>query len=159
MATSKYETHVKPRFEEIKEWASQGLTDKQIYTNLNIGKNAFYQYLNFHQDFKDILTHARNSAVLEVENSLFKMCVGYPYWEETAQKVKRKKYNEEGKVVEEYEELEKVSVQKYSTANITAISFYLVNRAKAGWASNPHNNELKKEELKIKKELKDLDEW
>lgn len=158
MAKSKYPTHVKPRFEEIYEWASKGLTDYQIYHNLNIGKNAFYQYLFLYKEFKDLLTRARTKAEEVVENDLFKMCTGYPYWEEVCVKVKHKEYSDDGKLIREYETLETKSVQKYSESNVTAIQFYLTNRSKDKWKNNPANYELKKQELALK-EKQDLGDW
>ena len=159
MAKSKYYTHVEPKLDEVYQWACNGLQDFEIYKNLNIGKNTYYQYQNQHEEFKDLLTRARTTAEVTVENELFKMCRGYPYWEEVCVKVKKKEYSEDGQVIKEYETLEKKSVQKYSPANFSAVQFYLINKAKQNWASNPHNNDLKKEELEFKKQHEDMKEW
>lgn len=159
MAKSKYETHVLPRFEEIKKWAEKGLLDNQIYKNLGIGKNAFYKYLNEHEDFKDLIKNARKNAIAEVENSLYKLCTGYPYWEEVAQKCKTKTYDEDGKLLKEEEHIEVVSVQKYSNPQVTPIIFYLVNKDKKHWANNPHQNDFKKQEIEIKRKEAEMKEW
>lgn len=159
MAKSKWETHVEPRLDEIYQWACNGLQDNEIYKNLNIGKNAFYQYLNKYVELKDALTRARTTATQIVENELFKSCTGYPYWEEVTAKCRKKDYNEEGIIIRDYEVLETKLIQKYSPAQVQAIQYYLNNKAKKEWASNPHQNELKKEEIELRKKLANDEIW
>ena len=43
-APSKYETNVKSRFDEIREWLELGATEKEIYTNLKISKDSWIDY-------------------------------------------------------------------------------------------------------------------
>lgn len=157
---SKYFTHVEPRLEEIYKWACDGLQDNEIYINLNVGKNAFYQYLNKYKELKDTLTRARTESVDIVQNELFKNCTGYPYWEEVTYKCKEVFYDDEGKKIKEEEVIKKEMVQKYSPSNVQAIQYYLNNRNKKDWAANPHNNDLKKEEIELRRKLaEEKDIW
>lgn len=158
--TSKYDTHVKPRLDEIYQWAKKGLLDNEIYTNLNIGKNAFYQYLNKYEELKDTLTRGRTTSVDIVVNELFKNCVGYPYWEDKSYKCREKIYNDSGDLISDIEVIKTVSEQKYSPGNTQAQMFYLTNRDKKEWASNPHNNDLKREEIELRRKLaEEKDIW
>lgn len=158
--TSKYETHVKPRLEEIYQWACDGLLDNEIYKNLNIGKNAFYQYLQIHEELKDTITRGRTNSVDIVANELFKSCTGYIYYEEKSYKLREKLYNENGDLISDIETVKTVLEQKYMPGNTQAQIFYLTNRDKNNWASNPHNNDLKKEELELRKKLaEEKDIW
>ncbi|MBQ7227747.1 MAG: hypothetical protein IJX05_05050 [Clostridia bacterium] len=70
MAKSKYESHVAPRLEEIKDWVRNGATDEDIYTRLGISKNAFYEYKRKYNDFYDSLKENRDYVDGQVENAL-----------------------------------------------------------------------------------------
>lgn len=72
MAKSKYESHVAPRLEEIKDWCRNGATDFEIYTRLGISKDAFYKYKQQFSDFSDSLKHTRAYCDAQIENALFK---------------------------------------------------------------------------------------
>ena len=51
----KYETHVLPKLELIKDWCRNGLTDEDIAKNLGINIASFYRYKNEHPDFCESL--------------------------------------------------------------------------------------------------------
>lgn len=72
MAKSKYESHVAPRLEEIKDWCRNGATDEEIYKQLGISKNSFYEYKKTHNDFNDALKHTRAYCDSKIENALYK---------------------------------------------------------------------------------------
>lgn len=72
MAKSKYESHVAPRLEEIKDWCRNGATDEDIYTQLGISKDTFYEYKKKYSDFSDTLKHTRDYCDGEIENALYK---------------------------------------------------------------------------------------
>ena len=55
MAKSKYETHVKPRFDEIEKWVSEGATQENIAKNLGISVRALLNYLRDYSDFADLI--------------------------------------------------------------------------------------------------------
>ena len=78
---NKYETHVKPRFDEIKNWCKRGATDKEIIQMLGIGKSAYYNYLSKYTEFSELIKKNRINAVEEIKNALFKRAVGFQYVE------------------------------------------------------------------------------
>lgn len=71
MAKSKYESHVAPRLEEIKDWARNGATDEDIYTRLHISKDSFYLYKRTYAEFSDVLKETKDYCDGQVENALF----------------------------------------------------------------------------------------
>ena len=71
MAKSKYESHVAPRLEEIKDWCRNGATDEQIYNRLGISRNAFYEYQKKHREFYESLKYNKEYCDGQIENALF----------------------------------------------------------------------------------------
>lgn len=71
MAKSKYESHVAPRLEEIKDWCRNGATDEQIYNRLGISRNAFYEYQKKHREFYESLKYTKEYCDGQIENALF----------------------------------------------------------------------------------------
>ena len=62
---SVYDTVIKPRFDDILKWLRNGATEKQVYENLGIGKDAFYKYKNEKSEFNELLKKfCTNSKVL-----------------------------------------------------------------------------------------------
>ena len=70
MAKSKYETHVAPRLEEIKDWVRNGATDDEIIIRLGIARSSFYEYKNKILDFSDALKETKEYVDAKVENAL-----------------------------------------------------------------------------------------
>lgn len=71
MAKSKWE-NVKDKLELIEGWARDGLTDKQIATNLNISEDTFYEYKKKYPEFSESLKKGKEIVDYEVENALLK---------------------------------------------------------------------------------------
>lgn len=66
----KYETHVLPKLELIKDWCRNGLTDENIAKNLGINIASFYRYKNEHSEFCESLK-SKDEADAIIENALF----------------------------------------------------------------------------------------
>ena len=58
MTKSKYETHVKPYFDDIFYWYSHDWTLKEIASELGVAKNTFLSYKSQHLDLLDLLKNA-----------------------------------------------------------------------------------------------------
>lgn len=54
---NKYETVIKPNFEQIRKLKSSGATDKDIYTAIGISKAVWYRCKRDFKDFKDLLNN------------------------------------------------------------------------------------------------------
>lgn len=82
MAKSKWYTHVEPKLQLIKNWARDGLIDKQIAKNLDVGYSTFNLYKSKHLELLEALKESKEIADYEVENAMFKAAIGYDYYEE-----------------------------------------------------------------------------
>ena len=78
---SAYETTIKPRFNEISEWLRNGATEKQVYENLGIGKDAFYKYKREMPEFNELIKKGRKTLVKQLRGALVKKAFGFQYVE------------------------------------------------------------------------------
>lgn len=143
---SKYETHVKPRFKEIEEWIGQGATQAIISKKLGITERTLRTYLKKFSDFSDLYKSGQIDLVEDLRGILFKKAKGFQYTE-------TEKTIEYGKVTKE------VVKTKTVLPDVAAINLLLKNYDKDNWANDPQLLELKKEELKLKKEAAENDSW
>lgn len=67
---SKYETHVAPRLEEIKDWVRNGATDEEVARKLGISQRSFYEYQKEFLQFSQSLKETKEKVDSEVENAL-----------------------------------------------------------------------------------------
>ena len=74
---SKWETHVEPRLEEVRQWAKAGATNKEIAAALGINADTFYVYQNEYSDFSDAIRDGRMAGAAEVKTALLKLAVGF----------------------------------------------------------------------------------
>lgn len=152
MGKSKYFTHVEPKLEEVRKWAKDGLSDKQIATNLGIAYSTFREYKKKFSALSAPLKEGKDCAVKQVENALFKKALGYEYEEVT----KEICINEEtGK--------QELKITKVVTKRVhpdtTAIIFYLKNRRSDKWKNDPHKVKMDEAILELRKKELELKEW
>lgn len=103
-------------------WASQGLTDKEIAENLGVSLSTYYKQKSSITEFSDTLKEARKIAIKNVENELYRRCIGFEYEESPTITVGG---NNEKPLVKK--------VKKRALFDIGAIKFFLVNRDKGNW--------------------------
>lgn len=144
---SKYETHVKARFPEIKEWLQTGATEAEIAENLGIHKSVFCKYKNQYKELNDLCKNGRKKAVQEIKAALFKRATGFQYIET--------------KEIQDSEGYwKKETLTKSALPDPTAAMMLLKHWDKeTGWTSDPQSLELKKEELEIKKKHIESEDW
>lgn len=148
---SKYETYVKSKFNKISELVRNGATDKEIIEFLGIKKTSFYEYLNKYPEFSELMTENRQEKIKELKNTLYKKAMGFQYTEV-------EKTVENGIVTKE------VTKIKTALPSETAILILLKHWDKEEdgtpkWANDPATLELKKQELEIKKEQAENENW
>lgn len=139
---SVYDTHIKPRFDEILEWLRNGATEKQIYENLGIGKDAFYTYKREKAEFSELIKKGRESLVVQLRGALVKRAMGFEYKES-----KSYTKNEDGKITEYTEEYTRTALP-----DVAALNLCLKNYDRDNWANDPQMLDLKKQELEIKRQ-------
>ena len=149
MAKSKYETVILPRFEEIKKWVSEGLTDREIVERLGISRSTWYKHKSDFSDFSDTVTVCRRPKVEELENTMFKLAQGYTVRVQDAMKVRDPGGGEH---IELYEK------DVHVPANFNALRFLLTNWSDK-YANDPAMIRQREKEFEHKKKIDELNNW
>lgn len=159
-APSKYETHVKARFNEIEEWLSLGATEKEIWTNLGIHKSTFYDYKSKHKEFSDLLKKGRKKPVEEIKAAMLKRAKGFQY-EEVKITTQHIEIDYDGSGVKTPAKVIKEERTVKTALPDTAAGLVLLQHwAKdEGWTRDPQSLELKKKELELKEKQAENDAW
>lgn len=146
----KYFTHVQPRFDEIQEWLELGATQKEICDQLGVNEKVFCKYKNEHKELKDLCKNARRRPVQQIKAALFKRACGYHYQETTTVS------NEKGTQVTIYD---KYLPPDPASAMILLKHWDKDEHGNAKWTQDPARLELQKEELELKKQHIESEEW
>lgn len=147
MASSKYDSHVLPKLEQIDTWAKEGLSDKQIAGKLGIAYSTFRRYRDENEALSAALACAKEVPDTEVENALYKKALGYNAEIVKHYKLKSVEYDPDtGKKCKETEELVAVKDEVHVPADTTAQMFWLVNRRSERWSYKPNAGEEAEDE-------------
>lgn len=155
---SKYETHVKSRFDEIREWVKLGATEKEIYTNLGIGKDAWIGYKEKYQELTELIKINRKQPVKEIKAAMLKRATGFQY-EERKVVTQRIDY-EDGDTVIPAKLIRTEVTTKTALPDVAAGLVLLKHWAKdEEWTGDPQMLELKKKELELKEKKLEEESW
>lgn len=115
----------------MKKWRSEGAELNEIAEKLQISRTTLFDYQAKYSDIADALKIGKEVMDAKVENSLIKECIGYPYEETTTTTVAiiDKKTGQPTSL----ERIEKRTTKRYARPSITAIAYYLNNRAPSKW--------------------------
>lgn len=113
---NKFETHVRPRFEEIKVWY-QDLTEKEITKKLGISVRAWENYKKEYPELAEVLKDSKTELKRELKESLKKKAKGFTY--EETKTIIREENGKQVKVVEKY--------KKYAQPDLGSIHLLLKN--------------------------------
>lgn len=171
---NKYETYVKSRFDEIKEWLKLGATEKEIAKRLQVHKSTFIEYKNKYPELNELIVNSRKVPVEEIKNAMYKRAVGFEY-------IETKTISQEVKLPEHLAEaLEKIgfdtekgqkpvlirteTTKKYAVPDVAAGLVLLQHwdkdkNGKIKWSRDPAQLQLKKEELQFKKDQAEKENW
>ena len=163
-----YESHVKPYFEDIKEWCTR-MTEAQMAKKLGISYSTWNQYKVDHPELRKILKDGRRDLVSDLRGALIKKAMGFEY-EEVKTTTESVKWPDEiyamlldaGFTEEQIEQSRLVKVEiakKKAHPDVAAINLALKNYDKANWANDPQMLDIKKEELQLKKKQVENNEW
>lgn len=144
---SKYDSHVKPRFAEIMEWLQAGATDAEIADNLGIHKSVFCKYKKQYNELNELCKNGRRKAVQVIKAALFKRATGFTYTE--------------SKLVEDSDgNWKRETYQKAALPDPASAMILLKHWDKEhGWTNDPATLELRKQELELRKEHFDIQNW
>lgn len=62
---------------QLKEWARQGLTNRQIAQNIKIKEQTLYKWINEHNELSEAIKRGRETPIANIENILYKKSQGY----------------------------------------------------------------------------------
>lgn len=141
----KYETHVKPHLDRIREYKKMGATDKQICQVLGISHTVYYEYLQKYPEFSDSLKTGQSEFVLVLKGRLASLTE--PHKLET--KKQYIKVDQETGNKTQYTEITTREVDP----DIAAINLLLKNLDKDNWANDPQSINLKQQELELRRAI------
>lgn len=142
---SKYNDHVLPYLDKIREWKKVGATDKKIQEVLGISKTVFYEYLDKYPEFKNARKKGVAEFCLDLRGELAKLATKHTL--ET--KKQYIKVDQETGNKTQYTEITTREVD----ADPAAINLLLKNLDKDDWANDPQNLSLKQQELELRKAI------
>ncbi len=73
---SKYESNVKCKFTEIREWRIEGYTESQIANLCGVAYSTFMVYINKYPELKEVLKQTKAILKSELKQSLFQEAMG-----------------------------------------------------------------------------------
>ena len=124
---SKYETHIAPRLEEIKDWVRSGATDKEVAKRLGIAYSTLSEYKGKFSALAAVLKETKDYVDAQVENALLKRALGFSYEETTRE-------NKDGQLV-----TTKI-ITKQVVPDVKAQIFWLKNRRTNKWRDKPEED-------------------
>lgn len=146
-----YETKIKPRFDEIREWLINGANNDNIIHNLGISKKTFYKYLSEKSEFLHLIKNGRITIVAELRSALIKKAKGFDYTETKIIEREDPETGEKVKTVETY--------NKKSLPDVAALNLALKNYDPENWSNDPQGDAIKREELELKKQKLEKEDW
>ena len=136
----------------IESMVEQNLTDKEIAEKVGVTYSTFKRFKAQNSELKAIIAQGKDKKNQTVEQSLFKCCNGYKYYEEVVTKVKTETLAADNITVLVNEDVVISNVKKYKGADLAAQKYWLNNKNKAKWKDDPNKvaNDIKLTKLKEK---------
>jgi len=142
----------------ITMWCRDGLLEKDIAKKLNIAVSTLEEYKKKYPELREALKSGKELVDYNVENSLYKKCVGTYAQEDRAFKCKEIYWDEEGRRCER-ETVQTVKVDIFIPPDTTAIAIWLNNRKPASWRRNANKEKLDEDKFKHDKTIDDKKYW
>ena len=145
---NKYETHVKPRLNEIQQWYGT-LKESQIAKKLGVSVASFENYKLEHPELVNALQAGKEVLIEELKETLKMKAKGFHYKE--TKKIIRNVNGQKNTIVEEYE--------KYSPPDTGAIHLLLKNLDDEWTNDDKQTLALKREKLELERQKAEADDW
>ena len=139
MPKSKYESHVLPRLDEVEAWARDGISEKDIASNLHVADSTFRGYKSAYPALSAALAHGKDYVDnVVVTNAYLKRMIGYD-----ATEVRREyKYETDPATGELHRTLVRETEQtRHIPGDPRAAEFWLTNRQRDRWKYKPEPGE------------------
>lgn len=141
----KYETHVEPHLERIREWRKVGATVENICEVLGIGVSTWFEYEKRYPDFADAIKKGTAEFCLDLRGELAKLATKHTL--ETKKQYIKQDAETGNKT--QYTEI----TTKEVDADIAAINLLLKNLDRENWSNDPAHVELRRQELELRKQI------
>lgn len=156
------EDKIYENLKSLEEWAFAGISQKEMAEMLGMAYSTFRKLKNeipalsaLLKKSADFLKAEKQKEIEGVERSLLERCHGYNAPVKKHYKVKKPVMgpggkvlmDDNGKVITE-EVLEEVTDEQHVPADVTAIKFYLMNKARKDWQNDPERLAIEKKRLK-----------
>jgi len=142
----------------IRAWARDGLDNAQIAKNCAVSVSTFYEWKSKYSELSEALKRGKEVVDYEVENALYKKCVGYYVPKDVTYKLRRVYYDDKDRRCED-EKIETVTVEEYIPPDTTAIAIWLNNRKPEKWRRNANKERLDDEKFSHEKAVDDRHNW
>ena len=124
-------------------------TDKEIAEKLGISLSTWRRKKSQNPKIKAAVDEIVDERNQKVEESLFKCCTGYHYYEDVVTKVKEDILTDSGIVLVK-EDVKISKVKKFAKPDVNAQKYWLNYRKKASWKDDPNKVENDKKALKLR---------
>ena len=148
---SKYEEHVEPHLDKIREWRRLGATIENICDVLDISKTSWHEYEKKYPAFADAIKKGVAEFCLDLRGELAKLATKHTL--ETKKQYIRQDMETGHKT--QYTEI----TTKEVDADIAAINLLLKNLDKENWSNDPQNLSLRQQELELRKKIAEANNW
>ena len=146
---SKYETHIKPYFEQIDKWLNGGASEEQCAKQLNISYATWGNYKKRYPEFKELCDKPRVDLIADLKSALVKRALGFTY-EEKKQYITEDANGSKKKHTE--------ITTKQALPDTTAI-FGALNIYDPDYVKDKKQHELKQQELELRRQMAEAKEW
>lgn len=153
---SKYESHVKPYFEQIDKWLNNGASEEQCADNLGISYASWNNYKRRYGDFKELCEKPRASLVDDLRSALVKKALGFTY-EEKEQYIKQEVDPDTKRPIGKPVMHTRI-VTKQALPDTTAI-FGALNLYDEEYVKDRKQYELKQQELELRRLSAEAKDW
>ena len=141
---NKYDTHIKPYLEQIKQWKRQGVTDAQICKELNVSVSVFCDAKNKYSEFSEVLKESTARFCADLRGEMARLAFKH--------ELKTTKIYTTTEADGSTKTHKEVTVKEVD-GNVTAQHLLLKNMDRENWADNPQDLALKKEQNELKRLL------
>lgn len=145
----KYETHIKPHLDEIKDLV-RIMNEADIADKFGIAISSWENYKRDHSEFREALLGGREILIEELRDTMKMKARGY-YYDETKTKTR---------ITDDGQEITyKETYHKYAQPDTGAIHLLLKNLDKSWRNDDQETMDLKREQLELKKKQAEESEW
>lgn len=145
----KYETHIKPYFDEIEKMLNEGASEKQVAEKLGISYASWSNYKRDYPSLNELCSKPRTALIDDLRSALVKRAIGFTY-EEKKQYITEDENGNKKKHTE--------ITTKQALPDTTAI-FGALNLYDPNYVKDKKAHELKEQELELRKQMAEMRDW